>query len=175
MFSGELASRLRDDWPDDFRNPPQGERPITMPHQELVPGGVPASTALPITKPTTAGPAAKEDALKREIEAGFRVIEQYGYTDNRVISIDLALVRSADICVIRNGGHPEDRRQGWDLMEIESQDPEDLDFAIERAKAKFWKLRASAGGRALLYKPSSAKEAWDEDGEAAFASLIEAF
>lgn len=59
-----------------------------------------------------------EVALKREIEAGFRVIEQYGYTDNRVISIDLAIVRTAEVCVIRNGGHPEDRRQGWDLMEI---------------------------------------------------------
>lgn len=145
-----------------------------MPHQELVPGGVPASHALPITKPTP-GPTAKEDALKREIEAGFRVIEQFGYKDSRVISIDLALVRSADICVIRNGGHPEDQRQGWDLMEIEARDPADLDFAIERAQAKFWKLRASAGGRALLYKPSSAKEAWDEASEATFDALIEAF
>ena len=32
-----------------------------------------------------------EIVLKREIEAGFRVIEQYGYKDNRVISIDLVM------------------------------------------------------------------------------------
>ena len=102
-------------------------------------------------------------ALRREIEVGFRVIEQYGYTDNRVISIDLVAVRSAEICVIRNGGHPDDRRQGWDLMEIESREQTDLDFAVERARGKFWKLRLCADGRALLYKPSCAKEAWDED------------
>lgn len=115
-----------------------------------------------------------EIALKREIEAGFRVIEQYGYTDSRVISIDLAIVRSAEVCVIRNGGHPEDRRQGWDLMEIESREQADLDFAVERAQAKFWKLRSRENGMALLYKPSYAKSAWDEENEAEFASFIEA-
>ncbi|OZB47099.1 MAG: hypothetical protein B7X42_07475, partial [Thiomonas sp. 14-66-4] len=104
-----------------------------------------------------------EVALKREIEAGFRVIEQYGYKDNRVISIDLATAKSAEVCVIRNGGHPDDRRQGWDLMEIESREQADLDFAVERAQAKFWKLRSCVDGRALLYKPSCAMEAWDEE------------
>ena len=104
-----------------------------------------------------------EIVLKREIEAGFRVIEQYGYKDNRVISIGLATARSAEVCVIRNGGHPDDRRQGWDLMEIESREQADLDFAVERAQAKFWKLRSCADGQALLYKPSCAMEAWDEE------------
>ena len=112
-----------------------------------------------------------ETALRREIEAGLRAIEQYGYTDKRVISIDLAIARSAEVCVIRNGGHPDDRRQGWDLMEIESREQTDLDFAVERAQAKFWKLRSCADGRALLYKPSCAKEAWDEDGESRDRSM----
>ena len=99
-----------------------------------------------------------EIALKREIEAGLRVIEQYGYTDNRVISIDLAIVRSAEVCVVRNGGHPDDRRQGWDLMEIESREQTDLDFAVERAQAKFWKLRSRENGRALLYKHPATRQ-----------------
>ena len=65
--------------------------------------------------------------------------------------------------VLRDFGHPRDRRKGWDFMEIESDSREDLQTYIAAAERKFWKVwvqRGHEGLSAQLYKPSGALAPW---------------
>ncbi len=81
-----------------------------------------------------------------------------------------------EMCVSRNHGHPWDGRPGFDLIEVFSNNEQDLNRFIETAKEeKFWKVWINGSPKletgemdenrfsAVLYKPCGIREFW-EDG-----------
>jgi hypothetical protein len=69
--------------------------------------------------------------------------------------------------VLRNCGHPWDKRIGWDGMDIESDSNSELLRFIEKAKKKFWNswiIGTHPNGTygAFLYKPSGATTMWSD-------------
>lgn len=70
----------------------------------------------------------------------------------------------------RQGGHPWDgeRRPGFDLLEIHTEDKAACDLFVERAKKNFWSVwlvgmqEGGAGFGGLLYKPSGIDHPWED-------------
>jgi crotonobetainyl-CoA:carnitine CoA-transferase CaiB-like acyl-CoA transferase len=71
----------------------------------------------------------------------------------------------------RNGGHPWDGRQGFDLLHVRAETQVELNNYIQRALAKHWatwiagQADESDVPACLLYKPSGARGAWSDTPE----------
>lgn len=70
--------------------------------------------------------------------------------------------------LLRNHGHPWDKRPGFDMLFVAGDTEAELDEYAKRAKQKFWAVwcggRDADTGQLLyaLYKPCGINEEWDD-------------
>jgi len=85
------------------------------------------------------------------------------WTDGRIVTVDVQEKQTHRMRLMRNGGHPEDGRQGWDRMEFDRvTSPDVLQDLLRRAELAFWRVWSQTATSAVLYKPSGARAPWGE-------------
>lgn len=67
--------------------------------------------------------------------------------------------------VRRDAGHPWSAAAGWDQLSLKAETVEALDAMISNAESKRWRvwIRDQRRSVALMYKPSGATAAWEDE------------
>ena len=61
-----------------------------------------------------------------------------------------------------NFGHPWTQKSGWDLLELKSDNEQQLIYAIKEKESEYWKLWTADKLKAVMYKPSNANKDWTD-------------
>jgi hypothetical protein len=80
-------------------------------------------------------------------------------------SLQKGSVVGTEFHVTQNYGHPWTGKGNWDLMEIKAGSEAELNEFVMKAEQKFWQCWIKGEGEAVMYKPTGAKEPWEDNPE----------